>query len=134
VDDKENNMTRPAANLLTAQAIIGINALGYMYDKELSGNTTPTPASELAAALNMGLSHVQHAIIPLRDGGIIVSEKGKYGGHRIATGALARFTLVETLLMLGQNIPAPSGGERPSDRLTDGIYDILNVSLEEFLQ
>lgn len=133
--DKENTMAKPPSNLLTAQVTIGLNALGFLLDKQATqGDLKRYPAYEIAQYMSAGLSHVQHAIIPLSEAGILDSAKGPNGGHRLNPEALQKFTVVETIRILGQNVPEPNGGDRPSDLITDAIYDILNVSLEEFFR
>jgi DNA-binding IscR family transcriptional regulator len=127
-------MTKPPSNLLTAQVIIGLNTIGHLAKKRMAQDMSPSPGSELAATFGLGISHVQHSLMPLVEHGVLSSAKGKYGGYSLVEGALGRFTLVEVVTILGQNIPPPSGGGRPSDFLADGIYDILDVPLETFME
>lgn len=137
--DKGTNMTRPPSKLLTVQVIIGLNTIGYLLEKDRAARDggaglggAYTSASEIAASFGLALSQVQHAIAPLAAAGILNAAKGKYGGFSLVEGALKRFTIVDAIEALGQQIPPPSGGDRPSDRITDAIYDILDVPLEDF--
>lgn len=127
-------MAKPPSNLLTAQVTIGLNTIGFLLDQQRAkGDLKRFPAYEIAQFLNVGLSHVQHAIVPLSEKGILDSVKGPGGGHRLAPNAM-QFTLLEVVKLLGQNIPTPSGGVRPSDQICDAIYDMLNCKMEDFFQ
>lgn len=110
----------------------GVNAIEYLRAKTLEGDYSFHDKNKIAASIDAQVPFLARTLMHLARRGVVETKSGPSGGVRIDKAKLEKWKLLEVIRVLGQTLPEP-GGDRASDRLNIMVYDILDLTLEEYL-
>lgn len=112
--------------IFTKEIHYAVNAIDF-----ISGKNQTTEV--IAESIGAPISFLQRILMKLRRAGIISMHKGPGGGYYITEEQYRSSKVVDVLNALGHNIVEVPDSLRASDRITNALYDAMNVTLEEFL-